>query len=202
MDRLYVVTFAVVGLAACLVACEKGSSSNGADNSESRGRVNAVQAKPKPEAPPPEAFCDVYNRASEAPDFEFPVLDKEAPAGPETGWHWVNVWATWCKPCIEEMPRLVEWERQIAGVGALTLLSVDKSRDLVTSFRKKHPETPESLLIADTDALQPWLKKFGVFKGASLPIHLFVDPGGKLRCVRAGGISENDRGSVEKLVQK
>ena len=199
MDRLYTVATVVSLVALTVAGCEQDESARD-EEPPGRGRVNAVQAKPEPEAPPPEAFCDVYHSASEAPAFEYPELDSEPPAAPESGWRWVNVWATWCKPCIEEMPRLVKWEDEMDQIGDLVLLSADESRKLVTSFRKEHPETPESLLIDSPARLKPWLEKLGLFKGASLPIHIFVDPDGKLRCARAGGVSEDDGAAVDKMI--
>jgi cytochrome c biogenesis protein CcmG, thiol:disulfide interchange protein DsbE len=48
----------------------------------------------------------------------------------------VNFWATWCPPCIEEMPSLDQFQRRFAGSGVVVLgISVDQSerayRDLL-----------------------------------------------------------------------
>jgi thiol-disulfide isomerase/thioredoxin len=165
--------------------------------------VNAIQAKPAPEAPTPEEFCDVYHGADQAPKFALPELAPDSVgAEDEPGadaWQWVNVWASWCVPCIEEMPLLVKWEAEIDALD-LVLVSADESAAQVDEFRQKHPQTPESLLIAAPDDLKPWFETLGVDQGAPLPVHIFVDPADKVRCVRAGGVGEGDLAAVERLI--
>ncbi len=65
---------------------------------------------------------------------------------------WVNVWATWCRPCVEEMPMLVEWKDRLRGDGIdveLLFVSADETDDDVAGFRREHPTVPESLRVAD-----------------------------------------------------
>jgi thiol-disulfide isomerase/thioredoxin len=53
----------------------------------------------------------------------------------------LNVWATWCAPCLKEVPDLVAIERELAGQGLVLLgLSIDEAVDLprVESFRQKY----------------------------------------------------------------
>ncbi|MFB6350333.1 MAG: TlpA family protein disulfide reductase, partial [Bradymonadaceae bacterium] len=144
-----------------------------ADSPESSGsRVNAVQAEEE-KAPPPKAFCDKYYPTSEADTFEFAKLEGQPPA-PADGWRWVNIWATWCKPCIEEMPRLIDWRDKLAdkGLTDLVLVSVDESRKVVDEFRNQHPETPESLLITKPEKVKPWVDSLGLHPEAPLPVHV------------------------------
>lgn len=47
----------------------------------------------------------------------------------------VNYWATWCPPCVEEFPAMVELQRQLEGQGAeILFVSVDESWDQVKKF--------------------------------------------------------------------
>lgn len=193
LDRLPLVV-------ALLAACTGGS--DGAKPKKPAGRVNAVQAQ----AATPvdvEAYCEPWAEADGAKVFAYPELSAgDAVNGKR---RWVNVWATWCKPCIEELPRLVEWEKTLVESGVpveLVLLSVDGDPDTVESFRGDHVEVEGSLEIADAEALEPWLESLGLSGQSVLPIHLFVDESDKIRCVRMAGVSENDFDAVKQIIQQ
>ncbi|HZJ65285.1 MAG TPA: TlpA disulfide reductase family protein [Kofleriaceae bacterium] len=150
-----------------------------------------------------EAFCDRHTTDDRGAVFRWPDLaaGQSAPAAPTT-WRWVNLWATWCKPCIEEMPRLLAWRDKLAASGKrveLAFVSVDDADAEVDAFRKDHPGTPASIRIVDADKRSAWLKGLGLDDGA-IPIHLFVSPANRLRCARAGGIRENDYDIIAKLL--
>jgi len=49
----------------------------------------------------------------------------------------LNFWATWCKPCIEEMPALLGAEEILEKDGYVFLLASDQSMDKIKAFRKK-----------------------------------------------------------------
>lgn len=106
---------------------------------------------------------------------------------------WVNLWATWCKPCIEEMPMLAAWQTKLAADGkrvALQFVSVDETADLVSAFRVQHPDVPASERILDPKTLAPFVAEIGLDSGAGLPIHIFVESGKQIRCVRSGAVTE------------
>ena len=184
MDRLST----LIALCA-LCACDKGG-----DNAEPSSRVNAakVTAKKTDTA----AFCDRHDPPETAPAFVEPPLASGKLAA-SAKWRWINVWATWCKPCIEEMPRLVTWQKTMPF--ELQFVSVDEADEDVTAYRKSHPETPESVRLAKPDLQGAWFAKLGLDIGAPIPVHIFVDPANRVRCVRAGGVREQDRAVVEAL---
>jgi thiol-disulfide isomerase/thioredoxin len=186
---------AVVALAACDA---KGDKPTGAPPSRTDGaKVAAAKTSTT------EAFCDLHAADDKAVAWRWPELAAGSTApGPATTWRWVNVWATWCKPCIEEMPRLAAWRDKLAAAGRrieLAFVSVDDTDAEVEAFRASHPDTPPSIRVANVDQRAAWLKGFGLDDGA-IPIHLFVSPGNRLRCARAGGIREKDYGVIEKLL--
>ncbi len=50
----------------------------------------------------------------------------------------LNFWATWCPPCIEEMPSLDQFQKQFAGDGVVVLgVSVDQSPGAYRNFLSK-----------------------------------------------------------------
>ena len=113
------------------------------------------------------------------------------------------MWATWCKPCVEEIPRLVKWHasraRQDPRVDLL-LVSADETAEEVAGFLETHPAIPSGPRLAKPDDLPAWMKSLGV-PGATLPVHVFVDTSGRVRCVRASEIEESDFPAIELLLQ-
>ena len=54
----------------------------------------------------------------------------------------LNFWATWCPPCVEEMPSLEKLHRALADKGlAVLALSVDERFSDIVAFRDKYDLT-------------------------------------------------------------
>jgi cytochrome c biogenesis protein CcmG, thiol:disulfide interchange protein DsbE len=51
----------------------------------------------------------------------------------------LNFWATWCAPCVEEIPSLVEMQRRLKEKGVTVLaVSVDVDQNAFLQFVKNH----------------------------------------------------------------
>lgn len=89
----------------------------------------------------------------------------------------INFWATWCGPCIKEMPDLVALSDEYAAKGGLVIgISVDKDSDaltLVSDFTKEY--NVQYPIIIDNGDLE---KAFGGMRG--IPATFFVDKKGKI----------------------
>lgn len=204
MDRLHAVKLGLAfALAGGLLACERAGGEQKAKEEVSGERVNAVEASAKKPVSV-EEFCDVRAAASSsARPLGLPALAGGQSAPGKGSWRWINVWATWCKPCIEEMPQLVQWQKQLADSGVrfdLVFVSVDDSDDVVARFRESHADMPPSLRFTDPDALPKWLGGIGLGESAPIPVHVFVDPDDRVRCVRAGGVKEKDLSAVRAIL--
>ena len=47
----------------------------------------------------------------------------------------LNFWATWCAPCIEEIPSLNEMQKRLAGSGVVVVaVSIDKNQQKYRAF--------------------------------------------------------------------
>ena len=159
----------------------------------------------------PESFCDKFYRAGAGPVFELPPAlnlktGKEARYPAIKSWTWLNVWATFCVPCRREMSALLTWKEQLARAGApleLWFLSVDEEAELVRSYWKKNPELGAlpSYLAGDRDKLAAAIKPLGLTSLESIPLHVLIAPDGKVRCVRAGALNDDDFGLVRQLVR-
>lgn len=185
--------------ALCLwwLCCACGDSSPSAPVAS---RVEAVAAK-APSASAAE-LCDTVLTRGSAPTFAFPTPLEGAPPT-ETAPRWVNVWATWCPPCVDELPIVRRMEAALTKLGSpvkLSLLSVDSSASAVAQFAAAHPEAKGSLRLADDKQLEPWLFSIGLDRGATLPAHVFVRADGKIACVRTGAIKEADLPAITALL--
>ena len=115
----------------------------------------------------------------------------------------MNLWATWCKPCVEELPMIRAWQKQLASQGksvAVEFVSVDETADAVKTFRAQHPDLPATTRLADPASLTALVSSLGLDSGAGLPIHVFVEPGGHIRCVRAGAVTQSHFATVSSLL--
>lgn len=196
MDRLQSLTVALaLALVAITVSCRDEATTAPASS-----RVNAVMAAPAHRGAV-EAFCDVHATVERARPFALPPL-AQGVATAARGWRWVNVWATWCHPCVEELPLLARWQRRLMAAGvALTIefLSADATAEDVAAFRATHPGMPASLRIQDPALLPAWLGSLGLDAGATIPVQVLVDPAGRVRCVRSGAVTEADFATVQSI---
>jgi peroxiredoxin len=80
-------------------------------------------------------------RGSDAPGFSLPRLDGDAPfdlASLRGRVVLLNFWATWCKPCEEEMPAMERLHQALAGSPFdLLAVSVDSGEQEVRAFRDR-----------------------------------------------------------------
>jgi thiol-disulfide isomerase/thioredoxin len=182
MDRLSALTLLLV------LACDGPAANSGA---QPEGRVNAVMANNKKTS-----FADLCDVApTPAQEFSWPELTSDAPGKASARYRWVNVWATWCKPCVEELPLLAssfeDWKKQKQPV-ALTLLSVDSDAAAAKSFVAARAGLPASLQLKEGANASAWLSSVGLSSGSAIPVHLVLDSDDKLLCARSGGISPAD----------
>jgi peroxiredoxin len=49
----------------------------------------------------------------------------------------LNFWATWCRPCIEEMPSLLKAQSRLKKEGYVFLLASDQSIETIKKFKAK-----------------------------------------------------------------
>lgn len=87
----------------------------------------------------------------------------------------LNFWATWCPPCIEEMPSLVEMQRRMKDKGVTVLaVSVDVDEGAYHRFEKDHNVN----LLTVRDPGQKSSSLYGTFK---FPETYIIDRNGVMR---------------------
>ena len=89
----------------------------------------------------------------------------------------LNFWATWCPPCVEEMPELAGLHREISGRNALVVgIGIDSASN-IKAFAEKG-QYPYPLLIAGMGGTE-LARQLGNASGA-LPYTVVIDEDGRV----------------------
>ena len=107
----------------------------------------------------------------------------------------LNLWATWCTPCVAEMPMLDRLQQQLEGVGVVVVaLSIDRGGpDVVREFFDEHEITHLAVYVDPTMRAQSDLSAIG------LPTTIIIDREGNDRG-RIVGPAEWDDAAAADLV--
>lgn len=139
------------------------------------GAIGVYFGLKKWEAPSPEAPPQHYFFSQSLPD----INDKNEKM---SNWHGklllVNFWATWCAPCVEEMPELTSLQNeqsfnnlQVIGIG---IDSATNIREFGTKHKISYP-----LYIAGMEGIE-LARNMGNQHGG-LPFTLLIGPDGKVK---------------------
>lgn len=98
----------------------------------------------------------------------------------------INLWATWCPPCVEELPSIQALYNQFKDTSevAFVLVSLDDDRSRVAEF-VKHNELTVPIYTALADSPR-------VFQTRGIPATFLVSKSGQLAMRHVGGRDWND----------
>ena len=162
----------LAGLAAALYVIPGCSSKQGADlASLAVGDMKALKVDAAPTPAPQVTFTDGGGKPHTLADFKGKAVV-------------LNIWGTFCAPCVAEMPTLAKLETETAGQPLVVLpVSVDTEDDRANAeaFIAKRPPLP---FYSDP--------KYGLAYGVKPPIEgmpttLLIDRDGNVRARLAGG---------------
>lgn len=101
----------------------------------------------------------------------------------------INFWATWCVPCVRELPALQRFQREQAGKGwRVIALAVDQPVPVIEFINRFKLEL--TVALADADALE-WQRAMGNDKGG-LPFSIVLDGAGRARHRKLGETTIDD----------
>lgn len=165
-----------------LVAAGKSPSAGLLTRHYAAARAEILAASPGAEVPPELEIAEPREAGKfEAADFALEGFPFEDPQGrwwkleDVAGKTWlVNLWATWCTPCIAELPHIQKLHQELAGrgdVGVLTL-NFDSDPKRVAPFLAKGGYTFPVLLTE---------KKLDRATDDGIPQNWLLDRGGRIR---------------------
>lgn len=110
----------------------------------------------------------------------------------------LNFWATWCPPCIKEMPSMERLRNQLSGKPfEVVAINVGESPTTVSSFMLELDTELTFPILLDQDA-----KSFGQLGLRGLPMTLILDHEGNIIEKVLGGRDWDDKKSVDLIMQE
>lgn len=104
----------------------------------------------------------------------------------------LNFWATWCPPCIAELPSIEKLHEKYGDRIKIVLISQENPQT-VTSFLKKNGYTFPTYI---SDGSVP-----GIFKSKSIPTSFLISPDGRIVLKKKGAAKWNSR-KVQRMIDK
>jgi cytochrome c biogenesis protein CcmG, thiol:disulfide interchange protein DsbE len=98
----------------------------------------------------------------------------------------LNFWATWCGPCLTEIPRFAEWQKEYGAAG-LQIVGVsmdDNAAPVKRAYDKYHLNYP--VVMGDAELAE----RFGGVLG--LPLSYLIDSNGRIVARYQGELNLNE----------
>ncbi len=104
----------------------------------------------------------------------------------------LNFWATWCRPCVKELPSFDSLYSSVKGKKAkIVLVSVDDIHDLerkVIPFVKERKIKTEVVLLDETD-YNLWIDRVDSSWGGAIPATLIFNTASRYRRFIEGSVN-------------
>lgn len=97
----------------------------------------------------------------------------------------INFWATWCPPCLEEMPELEEFAKKNQQKINFYAVNLKESNEKVSDFMDKHKYTMPVLLDKDGGVAKQ-------FQITAIPTTIIVDKNGLIKHRQSGAMTRNE----------
>ncbi len=166
----YILAFAILSLAACSKSGDPPSSDAPDSGSESITLTN-----------------DNLLESIKLADLEGNPIDLKSYQGKTV---FLNFWATWCKPCIQEMPSIERAQQALEAENFVFLLASDE-----TSKRIKRFQNLQDFNLNFVKLNTPF-PDLGIY---SIPTTMVIDPQGKIMMNQVGAMEWDTPEILEKL---
>ena len=118
----------------------------------------------------------------------------------------VNFWATWCPPCVAELPHFMEVNNEYTDQDSyeMIIVSLDKASDLETSVRKmidKLNITTDVYILDDNKRMNEWIPAIDAEWSGAIPATVFYKNNKKVLFVEGQMTKEELKKAIEKHKQ-
>ena len=133
-------------------------------------------------------------QAQEIEKIGIPELERIL-ASPEDQLHVVNFWATWCPPCVTELPYFEKLAKEYNGKGVkFILISLDfpgQTDSKLIPFLKKNKITADVRLMTNLD-YNSWIDKVDGNWQGNIPVTLFFNNAKGIRYFHPSEMTEKE----------
>lgn len=103
----------------------------------------------------------------------------------------INFWATWCGPCIQEMPTIENAQKILSDQDVVFLFASNEDKDQIEAFIKKHTYNFHYVQLENLEEL----------KVQALPTTFIFNPEGKLKFSETGFRNWNDSTNINLITK-
>jgi len=119
---------------------------------------------------------------------DVPLIDSDL----ESEVLFLNLWATWCLPCLEEMPAMASLYQEYSDQGLAMVAVSNEDPEVVRGFLEEHPY-PFKILLDPEDTLSPQLNI------KALPTTFIVDRQGRIALQQLGSYAWDSPAMIEQF---
>ena len=102
----------------------------------------------------------------------------------------INFWATWCKPCLQEMPSIERAQEILKNENIVFLFASDEAMEQIEKFKTSHPYPFHYVKAENMEALNIM----------ALPTTYIFNPEGKLVFSEMGFRKWDDKNNIDLLI--
>lgn len=123
--------------------------------------------------------CTSFASAQEIQSYTFAELEEKIAREAEKQPLIINFWATWCAPCIKELPHFESLSKDFSDEKLKVLLvSLDMEKEKAVKFSQKKQLRSEVAFLDEVD-FNAWIDKISPDWSGAIPATLMISPSGE-----------------------